>query len=94
MTSLNTNTKMKKKSVSKYKIKVKNESALKTFLKDKKNKTWTKMMISEILSVLGFNSMTFLTVTFTDLENLLKIVLLLLSIVYTVQKMLYKKNQK
>lgn len=42
MTSLNTNTKMKKKSVSKYKIKVKNESALKTFLKDKKNKTWTK----------------------------------------------------
>lgn len=52
-----------------------------------------KKMISEILAVLGFNSMTFLTVTFTDLENLLKIVLLLLSIVYTVQKMLYKKRQ-
>lgn len=32
---------MKKKSLSKYKIKVKNESALKTFLKNKESKTCT-----------------------------------------------------
>ncbi len=32
---------MKKKSLSKYKIKVKNESALKTFLKNKELKTCT-----------------------------------------------------
>jgi len=33
---------MQKKTLSKYKIKNKNESALKTFLKKKKSKTWTK----------------------------------------------------
>jgi hypothetical protein len=33
---------MKKKSLSKYKIKIKNESALKTFLDTKKKQKWTK----------------------------------------------------
>lgn len=52
-----------------------------------------KQVMKDVFEVLGFNSMTLMTVTFADIENLLKIVLLLLSIIYTVQKILNKKKK-
>jgi hypothetical protein len=55
---------------------------------------YDKKVIGDICAVLGFNSMTFMTVTFVDLENILKMILLIVSILYTIQKMMHKKNQK
>ncbi len=53
-----------------------------------------KEVMKDVVEVLGFNSMTLMTVTFADIENILKVIVLLLSIAYTIQKMYHFKNKK
>jgi len=53
-----------------------------------------KEVMKDVFEVLGFNSMTLMTVTFADIENILKVIVLLLSILYTIQKMYHFKNKK
>ena len=51
--------------------------------------------ISKDLSeVIGFNSVILSVTTFTNIEVALKILLLLVSIVYTIDKWLYHKKQR
>ena len=54
-----------------------------------------KQITKEIAEVLGVNSVILSITTFTNLEVLLKIILLLVSIIYTIDKWWYhKKNRK
>tara|TARA_R110001632_G_scaffold55161_2_gene135099 strand:+ start:3103 stop:3273 length:171 start_codon:yes stop_codon:yes gene_type:complete len=53
-----------------------------------------KEVAKDVFEVLGFNSMTLMTVTFADIENVLKLIVLILSIFYTLQKMYHFKNKK
>ena len=53
-----------------------------------------KQITKEIGEVIGFNTAILSITTFTNLEVLLKILLLVVSIVYTVDKWLYHKKQR
>jgi hypothetical protein len=53
-----------------------------------------KQITKEIGEVIGFNSIILSITTFTNLEVLLKILLLVVSIVYTVDKWWYHKKNR
>ena len=53
-----------------------------------------KQITKEVGEVLGVNTAILSITTFTNLEVLLKIILLLVSIVYTVDKWWYHKNNR
>ncbi len=53
-----------------------------------------KQITKEVGEVLGVNGTILSITTFTDLEVLLKIILLIISIVYTVDKWWYHKNNR
>ena len=53
-----------------------------------------KQITKEVAEVLGVNTAILSITTFTNLEVLLKIILLLVSIVYTVDKWWYHKNNR
>lgn len=48
-------------------------------------------MVNEIGGVLGLNTVT-LFISFTDIEMVLKIILLLVSIIYTITKLIKSKK--
>lgn len=48
----------------------------------------------EIGEVIGFNSIILSITTFTNIEILLKILLLIVSIIYTIDKWRYHKNKR
>ena len=52
-----------------------------------------KELATQNADVLGLNSIT-LFISFTEVEQILQIVLLLLSILYTAQRFIYFKNGK
>tara|TARA_R100001244_G_scaffold132222_1_gene107581 strand:- start:953 stop:1144 length:192 start_codon:yes stop_codon:yes gene_type:complete len=53
-----------------------------------------KQITKEVGEVIGFNSIILSITTFTNIEVALKILLLLVSIVYTIDKWLYHKKQR
>ena len=53
-----------------------------------------KQITKEVGEVLGVNTAILSITTFTNLEVLLKIILLIISIVYTVDKWLYHKKNR
>ena len=53
-----------------------------------------KQITKEVGEVIGFNSIILSITTFTNIEVALKILLLVVSIVYTVDKWLYHKKQR
>ena len=53
-----------------------------------------KQITKEVGEVVGVNTAILSITTFTNLEVLLKIILLLVSIVYTVDKWWYHKNNR
>jgi hypothetical protein len=48
----------------------------------------------EVVQVIGFNSIILSITTFTNIEVVLKILLLVVSIVYTIDKWWYHKKQR
>lgn len=48
----------------------------------------------DLSEVIGFNSIILSITTFTNLELILKILLLTVSIIYTIDKWLYHKKQR
>ncbi len=52
-----------------------------------------KNLIKENADVLGLNSIT-LSISFTAVEQVLQITLLLLSIVYTIDRLMYYRNKR
>ncbi len=52
-----------------------------------------KNLIRENADVLGLNSVT-LSISFTQVEQVLQILLLLISIVYTVDRFMYYRNKR
>tara|TARA_R110002096_G_scaffold134217_2_gene285358 strand:+ start:92 stop:256 length:165 start_codon:yes stop_codon:yes gene_type:complete len=50
-------------------------------------------MVHELGSVLGLNTIT-LAISFTGIEMILKIILLLVSIIYTITRLMKSKNNK
>ena len=50
-------------------------------------------MVHELGSVLGLNTIT-LAISFTGVEMILKIILLLVSIIYTITRLMKSKNNK
>ena len=71
-----------------YKPKVKNIRKLKAYLEKK-----MKDLLTQNADLLGLNSVT-LFISFTEVEQILQIVLLLLSILYTAQRFIDYKNGK
>ena len=53
-----------------------------------------KQITKEVGEVIGFNSIILSITTFTNLEVALKILLLVVSIVYTIDKWWYHKKQR
>ena len=53
-----------------------------------------KTATKEIAGVLGLNGVILRVTTFTDLEVILKLLLLVVSIVYTIDKWLYHKKKR
>tara|TARA_R110001583_G_scaffold29380_4_gene102990 strand:+ start:861 stop:1049 length:189 start_codon:yes stop_codon:yes gene_type:complete len=53
-----------------------------------------KSITKDLGEVIGFNSIILSVTTFTNLELILKILLLLVSIIYTIDKWLYHKKQR
>ena len=51
-------------------------------------------LTKEVVQVIGFNSIILSITTFTNIEVALKILLLVVSIVYTVDKWWYHKKQR
>ena len=52
-----------------------------------------KNLIKENADVLGLNSIT-LSISFTTVEQVLQIVLLLISIIYTIDRFMYYRNKR
>lgn len=52
-----------------------------------------KNLIKENADVLGLNSLT-LSISFTTVEQVLQIVLLLISIIYTIDRFIYYRNKR
>lgn len=52
-----------------------------------------KNLIKENADVLGLNSITF-SISFTAIEQVLQIALLIVSIIYTIDRLLYYRNKR
>ena len=52
-----------------------------------------KNLIKENADVLGLNSIT-LSISFTQVEQVLQILLLVISIVYTIERFIYYRNKR